>query len=189
MPTGFHPVLVFPEAPVLLDLSGRTPPSDSGHRYSIGRYNETRNIYTQELFGGERNIHIGIDLGAPAGTEVTAFTDCTLYAFGNNDSDGDYGPTLVTEQEVNGAKIWALYGHLSLCSLEGKVLGMAFKAGQRIGQLGPPHENGGWPPHLHFQLAKMAPDGADMPGAVRAEELNQALRDYPDPRTVLGPLY
>ena len=119
MSSAFHPVLVFEETPVVLDLSGRPSrtASQRSSRYSIGRYNEARNIYTQDLFEGNRNIHIGIDLGGPAGTPVHAFTDCVLYAFGNNASDGDYGPTLVTEQVFQGSRIWALYGHLSPCSL------------------------------------------------------------------------
>jgi murein DD-endopeptidase MepM/ murein hydrolase activator NlpD len=183
-----HPILQFPEAPTILDLTGKTT-NPVGYRYSIGRYNELRNIYSQALFGGERNIHMGIDFGAPAGTPVFAFSDCTIKALGVNTAKGDYGPTLITEQRVNGETLWALYGHLSRASLAGKEPGLAFTAGQVLGWLGEPTENGGWPPHVHFQLARIAPAGFDMPGAVSASDRAQALVDYPDPRTVLGPIY
>lgn len=183
-----HPILHFPEAPVVLDLTGKVAQS-TGHRYSIGRYNELRNIYSQALFRGERNIHMGIDFGAPAGTPVFAFSDCTIKALGVNATKGDYGPTLITEQQVKGVIFWALYGHLSHASLDGKEPGQIFEAGQVLGWLGDPAENGGWPPHVHFQLSRIAPAGFDMPGVVSAADRAQALMDYPDPRSVLGPLY
>ncbi len=184
----YHPVVHFPEPPRVLDLS--TPhriPSD--HRYSIGRYNEQRAIYTQELFEGLRTIHVGIDLGAPAQTPVHTFADCTLYAFGINSADGDYGPTLVTEQVIEDEIIWALYGHLSKQSLLGKAVGQTLRKGELIGWIGSEEENGGWPPHVHFQLSRIRPQGHDMPGVVSPAERDQALKDYPDPRWVLGRLY
>jgi hypothetical protein len=55
--------------------------------------------------------------------------------------------------------------------------------------VGDRHENGGWNPHLHFQLSRVAPDVPDMPGAVCAADRDDALRRYPDPRLVLGALY
>ncbi len=33
------------------------------------------------------------------------------------------------------------------------------------------------------------PETHDMPGVVSPEDREQALRDYPDPRLVLGPIY
>ena len=187
-PNGFHPVVLFPTAPHVLDLSlpQRMP---SEHLYSIGRYDEQRAIYTQELFEGLRTIHIGIDLGAPAGTPVYAFTDCVIYALGVNGSEGDYGPTIVTQQMVDSTSIWALYGHLSLKSLAEKKPGMAIRKGEQLGWLGHDQENGGWPPHVHFQLSRTAPQGHDMPGVVSPEERMDALERYPDPRWVLGELY
>ena len=32
--------------------------------FSIGKYDEIRNIYTTELFAGGRTLHIGLDIGA-----------------------------------------------------------------------------------------------------------------------------
>ena len=55
--------------------------------------------------------------------------------------------------------------------------------------MGDKDENGGWDPHLHFQLSLIEPETHDMPGVVSPEDREQALRDYPDPRLVLGPIY
>ncbi|GIT41297.1 MAG: hypothetical protein Ct9H300mP10_03070 [Methanobacteriota archaeon] len=55
--------------------------------------------------------------------------------------------------------------------------------------MGDKHENGGWEPHLHFQLSLVEPETHDLPGVVAPEDREQALLDYPDPRLVLGPLY
>ncbi len=186
----FHPVIVLPPNPDLLDLSsasGVTRTRNSA--FSIGRYNENRIIYTQDLFAGDRSIHMGIDLGAPAGTPVHAFADGTIYCLGVNPADGDYGPTIVTEHVVNGRPIWALHGHLSASSLDDKIPSQTIHKGQVIGWLGNESENGGWPPHVHFQLSWNAPITHDMPGAVSEAQHSQALLDYPDPRIVLGPIY
>ena len=51
------------------------------------------------------------------------------------------------------------------------------------------HENGGWEPHLHFQLSYQEPETHDMPGVVAPSDREEALQIYPDPRLVLGTLY
>jgi hypothetical protein len=58
-----------------------------------------------------------------------------------------------------------------------------------VGHLGGQHENGGWAPHVHLQLATEATDGIEMPGVVTPEDREGALRTYPDPRLVAGDLY
>jgi hypothetical protein len=42
---------------------------------------------------------------------------------------------------------------------------------------------------VHVQLSLEAPPTHDMPGVVAKEDREAALRVYPDPRLVLGPLY
>jgi murein DD-endopeptidase MepM/ murein hydrolase activator NlpD len=187
----FHPVVHLPEVYDVLDLSA-TPEDwpEQGHVFSIGRYDEDRvGVYTQALFGGERTIHMGIDIGGPVGTPVHAFAAGTLWCAGCNASPGDYGPTLITLHELDGVRLWALHGHLSQDSLVGWSRGQAIQPGERLGFIGSEHENGGWPPHLHFQLSLIEPQGCDLRGVVSGEERAQALKDFPDPRRVLGPLY
>ena len=55
--------------------------------------------------------------------------------------------------------------------------------------MGKKHENGGWEPHVHFQLSLVEPVVPDLPGVVARADREQALIDYPDPRLVLGALF
>lgn len=188
---SFASVMDLPDDVVVLDLTRPDAPRPAGNPdYAIGRYDEDRRgMYEHELFAGARTLHVGIDLGGPAGTEVRAFADGVVFAAGRNPEPGDYGHVVVTEHDLGGTTVWALYGHLSARSLDGMHAGRALSAGERVGWLGDESENGGWPPHLHFQLSLRRPEGHDMPGVVAVADRAQALRDYPDPRLVLGPVH
>lgn len=186
----FHPVVVLPAVYDVLDLSG----GESVRRslFSVGRYDEDRVIYQQALFlGGEepRTVHVGIDIGGPAGVAVHAFADGEVVRVGDHRAPGDYGPTIVTAHVIDGEPLYVLHGHLSRRSLEHSPVGRRLRAGDVLGWLGEEHENGGWPPHVHVQLALDCPEVADLPGVVRRSEREEALRRYPDPRRILGPLY
>ena len=185
----YHPVVDMPEEYTILDLSGGSwgrPETE----FSIGKYDEVRpNLYNTELFAGERNVHMGIDIGGPAGTPCMAFMDGEISHFGYNPAAGDYGNVVITKHEIGGALVWALYGHLDAASIEGKRIGQKIEAGEVIAWFGDFDENGGWEPHLHFQLSLVEPENHDLPGVVASEDREKALRDYPDPRLVLGPLY
>ncbi len=184
----FHPV-VLQETPVVLDLSGPEPlwPDTP---WTIGRYDETRPaVYDQELFGSSRCLHIGIDLGGPVGTPVHGFSDGHILHRGLNPAPGDYGHVITTEHRWQDRPLYALYGHLSAASIALWQPGDAFRAGTVLGWLGDQAENGGWPPHVHFQLSWVRPTTHDLPGVVRPSERTSALARFPDPRLVLGPIY
>lgn len=156
----------------------------------IGGYGEDRSVYRgSSLFASGRSgdeeprtIHLGVDVWTDAGTPVAAPRDGRVHSFANNSSFGDYGGTVILEHDVDGGKMHALYGHLALCSLEGKTVGAVVEAGEVFAWLGAPQENGGWPPHLHFQLI-VDPAGyrGDYPGVARASERELWLRRCPDP--------
>ena len=85
----FHPIVQVPEDYWVLDL--QKPQSDWNQYYdfTIGRYDEDRKgMYTQALFGGERTIHVGLDIGGPVHTPIFAFEDGTIHSFADNDEDG-----------------------------------------------------------------------------------------------------
>ena len=169
--------------------------------FDVGRYNEVRpGMYTTDIFAGGsagvegydgvRNIHIGLDIGGPVGTPVMAPADGVIKHFGYNAEPGDYGHAIVTEHVLgNGTKFYMLFGHLSAESCGFKRVGQRVSRGEVIGWFGAEHENGGWPAHVHVQLSLVEPLTHDMPGVVSRAQLAQALRDYPDPRLVLGPIY
>ena len=189
--TEFHSVINLPSDYYIHDFTEGDDPIPDNFQYSVGRYNEVRKeIYRSEIFlEGQRNIHMGIDIAGPVNEPVHSFCEGVLYKFTNNSSEGDYGPTLVYKHEINGQTLYALYGHLSLGSLKNKKEGQSVKKGEVIGWLGDRSVNGGWFPHVHFQLSLKQPIEANLPGVVAAEDHIQALKDYPDPRWVLGPLY
>lgn len=188
-PPPFHPVLLLPPWAVVLDLSGAHP-QPAPHPWSIGRYDELRpGLYTSALFQGARYLHVGVDLGGPTGAAVHAFAPGVVLHQGYLPAKGDYGHVVVTEHEVEGEGLWALHGHLSAASLALHKPGDRVRAGEVIGWLGAHGENGGWPPHVHFQLSVERPLSHDMPGAVDPADRERMLRLYPDPRRVLGALW
>ena len=185
----FHPVVHLPDEYEVRDFtSGEYSPSK--YDFDIGRYDELRpGMYSTDLFEGNRFLHIGVDIGAPVGTPCMAFADGEISHFGYNPADGDYGNVVITKHLLGGVRLWALYGHLDAPSIAGKKVGHPVSAGEVICWMGDKHENGGWEPHLHFQLSLIEPATHDMPGVVDPKYREQALEEYPDPRLVLGPIY
>ena len=185
----FHPVVDLPKNYEVLDLtknSWNLPETE----FCIGKYDEYRpNMYNTNIFDGIRNIHMGIDIGGPVGTSCMAFTDGVISHYGYNPEPGDYGNVVITKHRISQITIWALYGHLDYLSIVNKSVGQRVSAGEMVGNFGNNKENGGWEPHLHFQLSLVEPLTHDLPGVVSSEGREQALLDYPDPRLVLGPLY
>lgn len=187
----FSPVIKLPGTPKVFDFtSGYDPDRIAPVPFGIGRYNEKRkNMYVSPLYKNERNVHMGVDFWVPAGTPVFSFYEGNILCFRDNDNAGDYGPTIVTGHLLDDMPLYALYGHLSRESLEGLREGQPIRKGEKIGEVGTEHENGGWIPHLHFQLCRDKPEEPDMPGVVSEKELKRALEIYPDPQLVLGKLY
>lgn len=156
----------------------------------IGRYGEDRALYRHSpLFDGaaeRRSLHLGIDLFVVDGTPVLAPLDGTVHSFADNSGLGDYGPTVILEHHLGEVELWTLYGHLSRDSLEGLEVGDPIAAGQEVGRLGDAHENGSWPPHLHFQLiAEIGDHRGDFPGVAAPSERERWLARCPDPNLIL----
>lgn len=163
-------------------------------KLGIGGYDEHRTVYSRsKVFdsanAGEepRRLHLGIDIWGNVYTPVFAPIDGTVHSFAFNDQFGDYGGTIILHHEINGFSFHSLYGHLSLKGLEGLTEGMKIKAGEQIAHFGEPHENGHWPPHLHFQLIiDMEGNKGDYPGVCKYSEREKYLSNCPDPDLLLG---
>ena len=96
-------------------------------------------------------------------------------------------PTIILFHPVLG--IYSLYGHLAIEDLEGLSVGMPIAAGQLLCHLGEPSENGGWPPHLHFQLIRdMQGYSGDYPGVCSPRDLPFYSENCPDPVTFYIPI-
>ncbi|MFD2571725.1 peptidase M23 [Spirosoma soli] len=175
----------------------------SGARVGVGGYNEHRVIYRRsehfQQMTEPREIHLGIDLWADAGTPVFAPLDGVVHSFQDNANFGDYGPTIILEHYVESSAagkprpglaafhpLYSLYGHLTRESLNGLYEGKEFKAGQKIAEIGPYPENGDWPPHLHFQLmTDMLGLKGDFPGVCSLADRAKFLAICPNPNDLL----
>lgn len=188
---SFHPVIDLPKKYEVFDFTkGYDPDRKVEGEYGIGKYNEKRpGMYEGDLYSDKRDIHMGVDIMAPIGTPVHAFYDGEIHSFANNSNALDYGYTLITKHQLAEKTLYALYGHLGAKSIDNKIEGQKIAKGDVIAWVGPKEENGGWNPHLHFQLSWLEPKVADMPGVVHNDEREQALEIYPDPQFVLGKLY
>ena len=187
----FAAVLDLPDELPVFDLTESYEPEIiAAHRWGIGRYNEKRKqMYLAPQYEGRRDIHMGIDFWCPPGEPVYAFYDGEIAYFADNDQKGNYGPTIVTRHRLDGVELFALYGHLTRASVDGIARGQPVSKGDRLGAVGTSDVNGGWAPHLHFQISMEDPGKADMPGVVADDDLEEALEKYPDPRLIVGSVY
>ena len=159
--------------------------------YAAGGYAEDRALYrTSPQFQGDgeepRTLHLGIDLWLAAGTSVHAVLGGVVHSVADNAAFGDYGPTVILEHAFAGQRFHTLHGHLARASLQRVREGQLVQSGELIGWLGEPHENGGWPPHLHFQIVRdMENRRGDYPGVCKLSERAQWLQRCPDPNLLL----
>ena len=156
----------------------------------VGGYNEHRIIYRRSGHFQQqvqpREIHLGIDFWADAGTPVFAPLDGIVHSFQDNANFGDYGPTIILEHDTPNGKLYSLYGHLTRSSLNDLYDGKPVQAGEKIAEIGPYPENGDWPPHLHFQLmTDMLGLRGDFPGVCSVSDREKFLAICPDPNTLL----
>lgn len=155
--------------------------------FGFGGYFEKRVIYQRsQVFGigaeKFRNIHLGIDIWAKAGSPVFAPIEGRVHSFQDNAGFGNYGPTIILEHQVGEATFFTLYGHLAISDLDGLKSGQSIGAGQEFCHLGPFPENGDWPPHLHFQLIlDLLGNWGDFPGVCADEDEARFRSICPDP--------
>ncbi|MBO9200342.1 MULTISPECIES: peptidoglycan DD-metalloendopeptidase family protein [Niastella] len=162
-------------------------------RYGIGGYAENRTIYSiSSVFDGAqpneepRRLHLGVDIWGPAGTNVYAFMGGMIHSFAFNDQYGDYGATLILLHQLDGFAFYTLYGHLSVRDIQTLSAGQYVSIGQTIAHFGELHENGHWPPHLHFQIIlDMELKEGDYPGVCKNSEREKYLANCPDPNLIL----
>lgn len=172
--TGQSQLIPFEDQQEFIQTRNRQSSQIAFKNYTIGKYDEDRiNLYSSELFEndenqidgyhGARTLHVGVDLGAPAGAPVYSFWDGVVHSVGYNSDLGDYGYVIVVEYDLSlmkekkegalaGAKgfekevdiFWILYGHLDKSTTEMNQKGKIVKRGDVLGSIGDVDQNGGW---------------------------------------------
>jgi murein DD-endopeptidase MepM/ murein hydrolase activator NlpD len=158
---------------------------------AVGGYGENRLLYQQSSHFGSgedaRTIHLGIDIWSEAFTPIFAPLPGKVHSFRDNNNFKDYGPTIILEHLLEGVTFYTLYGHLSKDSLYGLYEGKMIEKGVKFAETGDTHENGNWPPHLHFQvITDMAGYSGDFPGVASKKDWPQYKEVCPDPSPLLG---
>ncbi len=165
----------------------------SGSAVAIGQYNEARLLYTTPIFeaahgqpGENRTIHLGLDVFANPDTKVIAPLDGTVHLAGINSNDLDYGGVVILKHDADGDIFYSLYGHLEHDAVRALEIGQSIKKGDAFAALGTPEENGGWAPHLHFQIILDLLDmGLEFPGVCTPTEREIWCAFSPDPNLLL----
>jgi hypothetical protein len=115
---------------------------DAGFRFPLRSYRLTSRFgIRQNPVTGTVGLHQGLDLAAPAGTEVFAAGEGVVTEIGE---DSIYGVYLI----IKHGESWAsLYGHLQKVET---TLRSSVQSGTLIGRVGSTGQSTG--PHLHFEL-------------------------------------
>ena len=169
--------------------------ADSGKEEAtlLGRYNEVRSAYRSDQFltiGDEvaerRTVHLGVDVFQPAGTPVRTPLDGVVYSVKDNSAALDYGPTVILRHELQGETFYSLFGHLSRSSTMDLQPGTRLSAGDVVATLGERSENGGWVPHLHYQLiVDLLGEEGNFPGVALPSRRSVYLSLCPSPDLLL----
>lgn len=152
---------------------------------AFGGYLEKRKLYdesSQFTDGNKRNIHLGMDFWCEAETPIFAPIAGSVHSFKNNYTQGDYGPTIILQHNLEGYNFYSLYGHLSLASLKDLTVGKKIEKGQKLAALGKTAINVNYAPHLHFQLIKdLKTYQGDYPGVCASIDVDYYTSNCPDP--------
>lgn len=161
----------------------------------LGYYNEPRLIYAEPGFrkgpwkaSDRRTVHLAVDVFAPAGTVLHAPLSGRVEAVENRDGHLDYGGVVILHHETpEGDAFYTLYGHLDPEVCDRLKPGDPVAQGAAFAQLGDAMQNGGWTPHVHFQLA-LTTEGmqADWPGVGDPDEMYLWHAVCPNPAALLN---
>ncbi len=161
----------------------------------LGYYNEPRLIYAEPGFrkgpwkaSDRRTVHLAVDVFAPAGAVLFAPMSGRVEVVENRDAHLDYGGVVILHHETpEGDPFYTLYGHLDPEVCARLKPGDPVAQGAAFARLGDASQNGGWAPHVHFQLAlTTAGMEADWPGVGDPDEMYLWHAVCPNPAAILN---
>jgi len=159
-----------------------------------GGYLETRAVYNSYDYekltdrGFEnRTTHLGIDFWVEQKTSVHSIDDGIIKIITNDKTIKGYGGLIIIEHTIEDLNYYSLYGHLSDQKKSKFNIGDLVSKGEKIAEIGSPKENGGWSPHLHFQIMLTILDYEnDFPGVCLQNEKEVWSSICPNPSLVLN---
>lgn len=161
-------------------------------RIAVGRYDELRPPYASARDTSDpsdpRVVHLGVDVFAEPGMMVHAPIGGVVHDAGESTSALGFGPTVVLRHETDdGVPFFTLYGHLDREALSLCPRGRAVSPGGQLGRIGTADVNGGWTPHVHFQLvADLLGLGRRVPGIGHLSQREAWRLLSPNPNLILG---
>ncbi|MCP3689059.1 MAG: peptidoglycan DD-metalloendopeptidase family protein, partial [Gammaproteobacteria bacterium] len=187
------PYFMSPGDPAKMTRSLNRALEDAACLAGVGGYGEYRLLYNDDAFvdvdGHQRNMHLGIDIFMPAGSAIYTPMPATVFAVANHARNYDYGGCVILQHQIpqTNMEFYTLYGHLAPGSLTLLKTGAKIAAGTQIATLGDASENGGWPPHLHFQvILDLLGETDTFVGAGSPVYRDVWLSFCPDPNLILG---
>ena len=168
---------------------------EDGGRIWLGYYYEPRLIYAEPAFrkgtwkaSDRRTVHLAVDAFAPAGVPLFAPLRGEVFIAEYRAGHLDYGGVIILRHQTpEGDPFYTLYGHLDPEFLTRLKPGDVVEKGTGFCRLGDPSMNGGWAPHVHFQLA-LTTEGieADWPGVGDPDEMYMWEAICPNPAALLN---
>jgi 4-aminobutyrate aminotransferase-like enzyme/Ser/Thr protein kinase RdoA (MazF antagonist) len=167
---------------------------DAG-RIWLGYYHEPRLIYAEPAFrkgpykaSDRRTVHLAVDAFAPAATPMFAPLAGEVFVVENRTGHLDYGGVIILRHETPAGDVfYTLYAHLDPECCDRLQPGDRIGKGVEFCRLGDASMNGGWAPHVHFQLA-LSTEGieADWPGVGDPDEMYMWRALCPNPAALLN---
>ncbi|WP_417713386.1 aminotransferase class III-fold pyridoxal phosphate-dependent enzyme [Pseudophaeobacter arcticus] len=168
---------------------------EDGDTIWLGYYHEPRLIYAEPAFrkgpykaSNRRTVHLAVDAFAPAGTPMYAPMAGEVFVVENRTGHLDYGGVIILRHATPaGDPFYTLYGHLNPECCSRLKIGDHIEKGAEFCRLGDASMNGGWAPHVHFQLA-LTTQGieADWPGVGDPDEMYLWRAICPNPAALLN---
>ncbi|MVO16578.1 aminotransferase class III-fold pyridoxal phosphate-dependent enzyme [Parasedimentitalea huanghaiensis] len=161
----------------------------------LGYYHEPRLIYAEPAFrkgpykaSNRRTVHLAVDGFAPAETPLYAPLQGEVFVVENRNRHLDYGGVIILRHKTpDDDAFYTLYGHLNPECCDRLTPGDVIEKGSEFCRLGNANQNGGWAPHVHFQLA-LTTKGieTDWPGVADPDEMVLWEAICPNPAALLN---
>jgi 4-aminobutyrate aminotransferase-like enzyme len=169
--------------------------AETGAAFGVGRHDEPRLTDVAGMCGepgraGDEasTIHLGMDFFVAPGAAVFVPMEGVVVSCAQGSRKGCTGRSLVVEHRTGtGEGFYTIYRHLAGETAPDLGKETAVGRGDRLGTVASAEENGGYPAHLHFQIAvDLMGMRGDFPGACPAERRSLFTRFSPDPNLIVG---